>query len=371
MVRPSLPSNEVQSVVEDNGGELQRIAVDIRSASLSTGSVTAYQRAVQRWEAFCRQSTPHRHRSFRRQSGVEQLDQCVCRYLASIYRDGDGRRRQLAVNTVYGLYLLHPRIRHRLVESDQLLRGWSRLRPSSSHPPLTWPLVTLIAVTMAGNSYGDGAIATLVSFDALLRISEMASLRVQDVSPPSDPRRGRPSMPSSSSSSGTGSDGGMVGSSHVLLRLRITKTGRNQWVELTNSSIEKLLVHHITGRDGDELVFNLTAPGCCSHGGPSDYRYAFSVVCRTLGLGSIHFTPHSLRHGGATHALQHLRQSIETVMHRGRWRSMSSCQTYLQSGRAQLLEHIIDPSIWTRANTVADVWYNCICNELYGRMLSC
>jgi hypothetical protein len=193
----------------------------LRSASLGPGSVSAYQRAVQLWWAFCHRISTHRHRSLDSRTGIRHLDHCVCVYLESIYHHGGGRRRQLAVNTVFGIYYYYPSIRHRLAESEQLLRGWSRLKPPVSRPPLTWPLVTLIAVTMAMNSYGDGALATLVAFDGLLRISELTSLCVRDVSAPSDPRRGR------ISTSGRRSVVGPDASGHVLLRLAITKTGRN------------------------------------------------------------------------------------------------------------------------------------------------
>jgi len=45
----------------------------------------------------------------------------------------------------------------------------------------------------------------------------------------------------------------------------------------------------------------------------------------------------SLRHGGATHAHMHMGQTIEHVLHRGRWQSNSSARTYLQTGKAALI----------------------------------
>jgi integrase len=329
----------------------------LRSASLNPGSATAYHRAVQLWLEFCHRISSHRHRSLDSRSGVRHLDHCVCVYLESIYHHGGGRRRQLAVNTVFGLYYYYPSIRRRLVESEQLLRRWSRLKPPVSRPPLTWPLATLIAVTMALNGYGDGALATLVAFDGLLRISELTSLCVKDVSAPSDPRRGR------ISTSGRRSVVGPGASSHVLLHLAITKTGRNQWVELTNTSVENLLLQHVNGRQPDQRVFRLRLPNHRRNAARA-YRHALCVVCRSLGLEGLHYTPHSLRHGGATHALLHLRQSVETVLLRGRWQSMNSCRVYLQAGRAQLLQQVIDPAILSLAETVSGDWYDTVCQGL-------
>lgn len=331
-----------------------RIAFD-QTPSLSVA--TAYQRAVQLWLDFCRHSPHHRHRSLSRRSGVSDVDHCVYLFLAAIHREGSGRRRQLAVNTVYGLYYKHPDIRGQgLRLSEQLLRGWARDRPSVSHPPLTWPLTTLLAVTMAMNGYADGALASLVSFDGLLRISEMTALRIRDVSAPSDPRRGRVSRPTDSGDSSS--------SGHVLLRLAVTKTGSNKWVELTDPAVEALLLQHIQGRPGDDRVFRLLPPAHTSTSSSASYRHAFRLVCRGLGLEDLHFTPHSLRHGGATHALQHLHQSVETVMLRGRWQSMASCRTYIQAGRAQLLQLSVPSSILSLAQAVAGDWYTTVCSAL-------
>jgi integrase len=345
-----------------HGGFIPNLGL-LRSASLGPSSVAAYQRAVQLWLDFCHRISSHRHRSLDSRTGVRHLDHCVCVYLESIYHHAGGRRRQLAVNTVFGLYYYYPSIRHRLAESEQLLRGWSRLKPPMSRPPLTWPLVTLIAVTMAMNGYGDGALATLVAFDGLLRISELTSLCVKDVSPPSDPRRGR------IRTSGRRSVVGPDASSHVLLRLAITKTGRNQWVELTNISVENLLLQHISGRQTDERVFRLRL-STHRRDDARAYRHALREVCRSLKLEGLHYTPHSLRHGGATHALLHLRQSVETVLLRGRWQSMNSCRVYLQAGRAQLLQQVIDPSIVSLAETVSGDWYDTVCQGLRSSLRS-
>jgi integrase len=90
-----------------------------------------------------------------------------------------------------------------------------------------------------------------------------------------------------------------------------------------------------------------------------------AFVCRGLQLQEHRFTPHSLRHGGATHALLHLGQSIETVMHRGRWQSVNSCRIYLQAGRAQLLQQDIDPDILSFADQVAGDWYDTVRDGLH------
>jgi hypothetical protein len=317
----------------------------LRTASLSPGTVMAYRGAVRHWQNYCNNRSPHTHHPMSHRSGPAELDDCVSFYLAFLYQQRGGRGRQLGVCTIFGLYLEYPSIRGRLVESEQMLQGWARIRPSVSHPPLTWPLVTLIAVTMAANGYGHGAIATLVAFDGLLRISEVTALRVGDVSAPVDRRRGGADFASSSRSS----------PGRVLLRLAVTKTGSNQWVELYNADVSHLLLRHIQHRPSDALVFDLHTVRRSSNPATA-YRRALRVVCNAVGLGACHFTPHSLRHGGATHAMQHLGQSIDTVMHRGRWRSEASTRTYLQAGRAQLLEQFIPAAVLANADQASRGW---------------
>ena len=77
---------------------------------------------------------------------------------------------------------------------------------------------------------------------------------------------------------------------------------------------------------------------------------------RAVGLDGYAFTPHSLRHGGATHAMQHLGHGIADVMHRGRWRSASSATRYLQAGVAQLLQQSISADVLDKADRAAMSW---------------
>jgi integrase len=149
----------------------------------------------------------------------------------------------------------------------------------------------------------------------------------------------------------------------VLLRLAVTKTGSNQWVELYNADVSHLLLRHIQHRPNDALVFDLHTVRRSSNPATA-YRRALRVVCNAVGLGACHFTPHSLRHGGATHAMQHLGQSIDTVMHRGRWRSEASTRTYLQAGRAQLLQRVIPAAVLANADRVSRDWYSDLCQWL-------
>jgi integrase len=338
-------------------GESQRLASIqhassvLRAASLAPSTGSAYSAAVSQFITYCSSLPAHRHHDPPHRAAALELDRCVEGYISLLYVRYHGRNRQLAVNTVYGIYVQTPELRGLLKRSEQLLKGWIRLAPPVSHPPLTWPLAVLLAATMAGNGLLDCAIATLVGFDALLRVSEMLGIRVGDVSTLSDIRRGLPS----SSSHPFSQQLPLPSSSRVCLRLSVTKTGHNQWAELYTDEVGLLLTRWIHGRSAEEYVFGLpVAPSQR----PDYYRRALRATCDALGLSSSNFTPHSLRHGGATHAHLQLNQSIEHVMHRGRWRSNDTCRVYIQAGRAALLTQHLPLKVITLAADVTSQWYS-------------
>ena len=62
------------------------------------------------------------------------------------------------------------------------------------------------------------------------------------------------------------------------------------------------------------------------------YRRDFASACTVLGLSCYHFTPHCLRHGGATHDHVINQIDINNIIERGRWAVVKSARTYIQSG---------------------------------------
>jgi integrase len=192
-----------------------------------------------------------------------------------------------------------------------------------------------IARTMASNGHYSCAIATLVAFDGLLRVGELVTIGVVDVSLPGDIRRGIASevaSPSRPVRRSTSLHPSLRQSSSAFIRLAVTKTGSNQTAEITNADVIALLVRHIQRQPTDGPLFALPGASPADH-----FRSVFRAACVALDLHRFGFTPHSLRHGGATHAHMHLGQTIEHVLHRGRWQSNSSARIYLQSGAAALI----------------------------------
>jgi integrase len=148
----------------------------------------------------------------------------------------------------------------------------------------------------------------LVGFDCYLRIGELLSLKVEDVAVSDDPR---------------------LGSAYrgVLLRLAQTKTGRNQAVTLEDTAVARMLTSHVRGRTQSDSVFTVSR---------DSFYKLFHGACAAFGLHGLNYSPHSLRHGGATrHFL--LKRPISDIQFRGRWSNSKSVRTYIQSGRALLL----------------------------------
>ena len=214
------------------------------------------------------------------------------------------------------------------------IKGWTKLHNDYyklNRPPVTLEVTILIAIVMAKSNCYAAAIGTLLSFHTYLRINELCSLRICDVLFAGDARLG----------SGIGSH------VHGTLRLNFTKTGRNQQVTILDARIAMLLhdwIEHIKlirGTDTTGLVFGLTS---------SKYRSIFHQSCTALGLSSIGYTPHSLRHGGCTY--DHMKgMKVQDLMQRGRWRSQTALTIYVQAGSVFLFDTQLTDVMFKAART--------------------
>lgn len=158
-------------------------------------------------------------------------------------------------------------------------------------------------------------VGVLLAFDCFLRVGELTGLRCEDVADSKDPRI-------SSSFKG------------MALRLRSTKTGPNQWVEVSDNRVQSLLRTLLSSRRPSDSLLGLKA---------DRFRRLFKDACAALKL-SPRYVPHSLRHGGATAC--HLQgMTIEQILLRGRWASSKTAKRYIQSGRAMLLSMETPPAL--------------------------
>jgi integrase len=251
----------------------------------------------------------------------DQLDGCLHEYIQWLYDDGGSR--SLASNAIAGLGFFIPRLRNFLPIARLALRGWTRLEPVRSHPPLTWELTCLLAGHLSEKSprLARLGIGIILGFDCLLRVSELVNLRTGDVAFIGDERIGvmeskEPLPP-----------GGLPGrKKSALVFVRKSKTGKNQWVELHSPEIIQLLRGLVGVTKAGDLLFPYSA---------SVVRGELKAACAFFGL-TAGYVPHSLRHGGASWYRRFGGMSVEDVAERGRWASCKSARIYINAGIALL-----------------------------------
>ena len=234
------------------------------------------------------------------------VDSLLSHYLHDLYLQCSSFA--LASATVYGTEFFNGRLQGQLRSSRKALRGWKRIAPHRSYPPLTWDAACVIAVTLRMWGHHKAAIAVLLMFDCYLRIGEMAALRCCDIVDASSIR---------------------MGSSYRGMSIVIpkAKTGINQSVDVRNPLISHLIATEIIARDptSHDSAFGMTA---------AQFRCLFKRACAAIGL-SRDYVPHSLRHGGATKDyLDGIH--VTAIIMRGRWATHRTASRYVQAGKAML-----------------------------------
>jgi integrase len=251
-----------------------------------------------------------------RPRGDRQTDLHLANYMLDLWLNGASK--VSASCALYGLDMLIPGIRHRLLLSKRSLRGFNRLVPSIPRPPMPFTVAAAIALWLVAKRKGAMAIGILLSFDCYLRVSELLQLDVSDVAFGDDVR--------------IGLDGDEV-FGRVHLHLRRTKTGPNKGVEVANGHV-KVLLRVLCDKVGSGRLFNYHI---------STYRRWFKKACISLGLSS-DYTPHSLRHGGATYDYLN-GMPIGDVMVRGRWAQSKSASHYISMGRQLMMLQRVPPLV--------------------------
>ncbi len=276
----------------------------LQDLTLEPGSLKSYERSLRSFLTYTR-LPPQQLLAM----PAQRLDWQLAVFLQHSYDSG--------APFTLGAHALHAVVHHRpdvkalLFASRQCLKGWERVRQTASHPPLTWELTVSIACMFSRCGFHAPAVAMLVAFDCYLRVGELTRIRRRDVVMPNDARMGR---------------------AHTAMAVCLTKTktGPNQSVALFRPEVAAILSTWVRAlphtADDNPLVFAFS---------PTYLRRLMHNACIDLGVGHIAYVPHSLRHGGAT--ADFLRTgSVQHVQFRGRWKSLESVRTYVQTARALL-----------------------------------
>jgi hypothetical protein len=188
--------------------------------------------------------------------------------------------------------------------------GWRKLRPSVKRIPLTRAVATAIAVRMIAWGYPSAGIVTLLGFHCYLRIGEFTTTRCVDVVPAASERVG-------------------LGNPHMFVSIPNAKTGPLQDVEVLDSAIEAITLLCATVMGGGDSTNRLCLLS------EYQYRKLFRAVCDSWQLPR-DVTPHSLRHGGATHDHTVVGRNAKDIMIRGRWQREKSFAHYVGTMRASV-----------------------------------
>lgn len=287
-----------------------------RADAIGPATRRQYLRAFSMFEAWCDETLGHGVL----QGGVTApvLDAWCTEFVGDLYTEFDGHMYHIASQLCHGIFfVMGERYRGHLPELARVCRAWRVRSPGESHQPMPASWVDLVAVTLGSKGNLRLAMGILVAFDSFLRISELLRLTREDVLLADDARA-------------LGSrEGGMMGG----LRLRTTKTGRNQFAPIRADD-----THHYL-----RWLCEVTPPGAPLFPfSPAEFNEALGSACTSLGLPI--FTAHSLRHGAASHAA--LRGIDPEVIRRwGRWKVPHSMDTYLQQVQALLLRCTAPPAL--------------------------
>ena len=243
------------------------------------------------------------------------LDNFLLRYFEHLAKLQDGRGRQLGVNTRAAVLLFLPNARWALNNSLRALKGWARLRPSRQRPPLPSELVILLIDYFRKLHSPEAEWVVRACFEGYLRLSEALGAKVDDFE---------------------------LSSKDGILALPKSKTGINQSIIIYKGEWLRLTKQLIRSKPKGSTLVDLR---------PDKFRQAFHSALLELGAADGRFTPHSLRHGGAT--WDYLQGSpIADIIVRGRWTQAKTASRYIQQGRAALVKLSLSSELRKRMRSV-------------------
>jgi len=201
---------------------------------------------------------------------VADLDSTLVDWMEARYEEG--RRATVGSYVLGAVKLLSARVYAELHEARSLHIDWLAAHKTVHWPPLSLPLVLLLACDQLEHGSVDAAFSFLLAFAGLLRSGEMARLRVRDVVFPGDAR--------------------LWGLDCVLLVLQHTKTGDDKSAEVPQPWLRPFLARWVARRRAQVGA----AGRLCLQA--AALREALRASLGRLGLGNAGFVLHRLRSGG-------------------------------------------------------------------------
>ena len=250
----------------------------------------------------------------------EEIDWLLAERVVDFFEDGETGAQGLgqAATLISALQKVNPR--HKYKVSWKALDVWRTRCPPHQAPAFPPELAMACAVWLLLAGQAEVATAALLCFACLLRASESLRLLWKDV---------------------------LMSPTMVTLCLGETKRGMEQKVQNTNVGVLKWMQRYMVARQCS------LEDRVCPVSYTSLSRW-LQKACDALGFGSVHWTSHGLRRGGASELL---RQGVPlpTICLTGRWLSERSAREYLRKGEVSVLRlrGLIPKNAWLKAHKMA------------------
>eukprot|EP00435_Cladocopium_sp_Y103_P026023 s1915_g6.t1 len=264
--------------------------------------------------------------------GAQNLDPSLTTFFQQCFNDG----MELSEATKYLAAVMDsfPEVsaKHMLPTARRALKGWKNLDPGRSRPPLPWPLIALIALTMIEQGNMASAMVILTMFVTYSRPTETLKLQVKD-------------LVSSTSLAATwmlvyNRSEEFETSKMGLADENITLDSKT--VPWLGKALQRMSARLLP----IQLLFQVEYAKLLTHWKSSLHR---------IGLPKGHCTPYQLRHSGASwDRFKNFRTQLEVKM-RGRWESDSSMARYEKKALVSTAFDALPAAIQTRCHSAVQV----------------
>ena len=248
-----------------------------------------------------------------------ELDELLASHIEEMWNEGEPK--SWSSDLVAGVQHFMPSAKGSVPLAWSLIQAWNRRELPCRALPLTPELVAGMAGGFLVAGYPRLAAGTLVGFDTLARTGELLSLVVDDVM--------------------VDGRAGFAG----VLRFRETKTGQregvHQSVAIENAVVRGALRYLCRDLEPGEQLLQIT---------DFKFRQVWAHVVASLKLQEFSLRPYSMRRGGATWEWRST-LSYDSVAHRGRWASLSTCRRYVEDSASALAD--LRLSDWHHAQLLA------------------
>jgi hypothetical protein len=265
-------------------------------------------------------------------TSYRDLDHELANFIFALFRARPTRgQRQAAIYSIAAVTFFCSLPVGHLRASQRLVSAWDRLIPAfQGRYPLTAALAHVIAFQACRTGQTRFACIVILAFYSFARISEFLAFLPGHLAIDADLRLGALARPD-----------------RVGVLVPVAKTGRNQFMSFS----------HPVGAAAARWLLAHTQPGSPLAGGASAQSFRATLRSFTGALGLPpdlvhHFSPHSLRIGGATDALGR-GEPISDIRFRGRWSTTKALEGYLQSARAHLIASTVSPDVQRLADLIA------------------